>query len=297
MGQDVPLCVRRGLGPLLGLVVLLAFACREADTPRSEMYGIGAFLGRADSASPVVVLKCIPHGPADRAGVIRGDCLLMLDDIEIGGWTIRQITSYILRDEPRPVRLTVSRAHSHLSFLVPTARISNIAAGAGLKLAWDHDSTSGYLVPLHELPPLRVGDAIGTLDLYNESCQRIHLRLPGDRETFLYFWASWCKPCKPFMKKLAELIAHKQLRNARVVGINLDKSCDVARKAISALAAPGEQYWSGGWHAEVPQMFRVYRRGIPCGALLDRTGTLLRTAAGADSLVRVVTSPSRAEGE
>ena len=270
-------------------LLLLLAAVVEAPAAESfapERFGIGAYLGQADSLSPIKVLQCVRGGPADRAGLLPGDIFKELDDLDLRGVRLDRVMELLLIDEPRPVHVTVLRDSLELSLVILRQRIADIAAGVGLKYVLDPNTKTYRPAPLHEADPWQVGQSLPGLEALSRECTPVSVGFPKDRATFVYFWASWCKPCKNLIATLKATGDSLQAPPAAaLIGINLDESCEVFAEAASRLSPPGEQYWGGGTHGEWAQRVRTYRRGIPTGVLLDGAGRIWRITTGADSLL------------
>lgn len=274
-------------------VVITTVLADPEPTPFPEKFGIGATLLQSDSTSTVVVGGCMPGGPASQVGIMVGDTLIALDGTSADGWGVPRVIDYILRNEPLPLALTVRRGSQELSFEVMRARMSDIAAGVDLKIVPNVDSTGYHLVPLHELRPLREGDAVESFDVFDIGCSETDLVLTGDRLTLVYFWATWCGPCKKFIRWLGDQGGKGHRTNVRLVGINVDRECSIFSRAVASLSPDGDQYWDGGAYGELSQLFRAHRRGIPTGALISHTGTVLQITTGTDSLIDLVPSLER----
>jgi thiol-disulfide isomerase/thioredoxin len=264
-------------------VLTIGFLCSNAITGGQlgpESYGIGATITRADSLSPIMIRSCFSGGPAEQAGLLPGDQILKLDSHSIEGWSLKEVLDYLIHDKPALLTITVLRDSSEVSFELLRAKYSDIAAGVDMKLVRSKDSLSWQFVPLEELPPLEIGSLLIPVELQNIRCKNAELRLKGVQKSILYFWASWCGPCKLLMR---ELVASKEKINisgVRVIGINVDRSCETFIAAIDSLKPPGEQYWAGGYHSPLSQVLRVYKRGIPTAALVDQNGQLVKISTG-----------------
>lgn len=277
------------LQPGISLAALVQVALVQASAAESfspERFGIGAYLGQADSLSPIKVLQCVPGGPADRAGLLPGDVLTELDSLIVRDWRLERVLDLLLIDEPRPVRVTLLRDSVELSVVIFRERISDIAAGEGLKYVLDPDSKSYRPVPLHEIDPWRVGQSPRPVDVLARDCTPASLEFPNNHPALLYFWASWCSPCKDLIAKLkAARVPLESSPAPELIGINLDSDCETFAEWVSRLSPPGEQYWGGGPRGQLAQLARVYRRGIPTGVLLDGAGRIWRITTGRDSLL------------
>ena len=248
-------------------------------------YGIGALFVQRDSTSAIVLARCLHQSPAESAGLLSGDTLLALDGIPVTGWIVPRVTEYLLVGQPGPVVVTVRRGSSELDFRAERALVSEILAEENLRAVPSDDSTSTLLVPLHETRQLGLGEAVPPLRVLAADCSEELLSLRGSVPTLLYFWATWCKPCKELIGRLRSDPRAEREQEVRLIGINLDTECGVMSAALGELAPPGQQFWGLGPRSETAQLFRTYRSGIPCGVLVTSDGFVSRIAVGTDSIM------------
>lgn len=266
-----------------------------AEPFRPERFGIGAVLIQADSARVVTVHSCIRGGPADRAGILRGDEVVELDGHDVTSWSLQNIINYLIRDTPLPVSVTIRRGAEMLSARIVRARFSDIGAGAGVRYEVSPDSISYKAVPLVELPAAAIGDTISLAGLYEWDCAEARDRDWKGGYRFVYFWASWCGPCKVLMRRIVS--ERGDPASPTVIGVNLDENCETFRTVASSIQPPGEQYWAGGYHGSLAQVLRVYRRGIPTVVVLDPESRLLGVATGIDSALALFRQTNQGERE
>jgi thiol-disulfide isomerase/thioredoxin len=262
-----------------------------------EKFGIGATITRTDSASPFVIRGCTPGGPADQAGLLPGDLISDLDGRPVDAWSFDELLGYLIREEPAPLRITVLRDSVALSFELVRARFSDIAAGEGFRWVSSGDSLDYMKVPLKQTDSLGVGSVLEPTGVYTTHCEDQEVRLEVSGQTLLYFWASWCGPCKPLMKTLDDRRNQIAESGLRLIGVNVDQSCEVFAEVNDKIQAPGEQYWAGGYYGDVAQALRVYRRGIPTGVLFDRKGRLVAVKTGAPNVLSLVDSVAARAGK
>ena len=197
-------CASRVALALLALGVLhVPVASSDEFTP--EKYGIGAVLVRADSTSPIVVRRCVTGGPADQAGLLPGDHLLEVDGVSVKSWSFTKVLDYLIREAPLPLRITVLRGSAQRSFEIVRARFSDIAAGEGFRYVPSQDSLRYMIIPLEESAPLPVGSILKSVGLRNPRCHDAELPPYVKGHTLLYFWSSWCGPCKVLIRRLPAL--------------------------------------------------------------------------------------------
>ena len=246
-----------------------------------ERFGIGAEIAREDSLSAIRVKSCLRMGPADRAGIKPDDVLLQLDGLDISRWSFQEVVHYLTRDRPLPVQVTIQRVNTVLSFQVERERFSDIARGAGFRYEMMPDS-SGYKITMLKEPDLvEVGDVVVLGALRDLSCEERAPRTVPGRRTLIYFWATWCGPCKTLIGRLND---ERLPRDCQLIGINVDNDCEAFKAAVNGLHPPGEQCWAG-WYGDLPQALGISRRGVPVGAVLNQDGRLLGSALGVDSIL------------
>ena len=111
------------------------------------------------------------------------------------------------------------------------------------------------------------------LTLVDIDGKKVHLdKLAEDKPLLLYFWATWCKPCRKTQPKIADL-AKKYKDRVEVLGINvggLDSPKDIkkyiARHRITYTMLIDH-------HDEAVKAYSV--SAIPVIILLDETGKIL----------------------
>ena len=250
-----------------------------------DKYGVGVTLVQHDTTSAITIKNCSSGGPAQLAGLLPGDRLLSLDGASVSGWSFAKVVDYLLSERPDTVRITVLRDSTAINATVVRARFSDIAARSGLRYVPTRDSLRFMMAPVDEKAQLTVGSLLEPTGLKDIHCDDAKLLLPARTQTLLYFWASWCGPCKMLIQQLNAQRKDVVGRPLNVVGLNVDNHCEVFRAAADSLQPLGEQFWSGGWYGDLSQAFRVYRRGIPTGALIDDEGRLIAVSTGVDSVL------------
>lgn len=85
------------------------FEAMRADT-RGEYVGIGIELGML--GEHIVVNSVFDNGPADLAGVQRGDIVVSIDDNSTAGWTMEAAVAALRGDRGAPVTLGIERPRS-----------------------------------------------------------------------------------------------------------------------------------------------------------------------------------------
>jgi thiol-disulfide isomerase/thioredoxin len=117
------------------------------------------------------------------------------------------------------------------------------------------------------------GGNLVDLTLVDVDGKKVRLdQVAGDQPLLLYFWATWCKPCRKTQPKVAAL-AERYKDRVRVVGINvggLDSPKDI-RKYISRQRITYTMLIDH--NDEAVKAFSV--SAIPVIILLDTTGKIL----------------------
>ncbi len=83
-------------------------------------FGIGAEIG-LDENGNVVVIAPLPETPADRAGILAGDRILLVDEQDTAGLTVNEAVQIIRGEKGTEVMLTISRGGGE-PFKVPITR-------------------------------------------------------------------------------------------------------------------------------------------------------------------------------
>ena len=83
--------------------------------------GIGVYL--QESSSGVVIVKVVPGSPAQRAGLLAGDVIVKVDDVDVSSAPLEVISSLLKGDEGTFVKVTVKRDDKTLTFTVQRRRI------------------------------------------------------------------------------------------------------------------------------------------------------------------------------
>jgi thiol-disulfide isomerase/thioredoxin len=234
-----------------------------------DRFGIGAAFGAAGADSGIVVLRCIPRGPAERAGLLAGDVVEELDGSSVAKLTLDSFLGRVTSDSAGTATLRVRRGEIVLTLTIGRERFKDIYARIGRRIEGDG------LAPLVETKELAAGDRMPSLELRDLHCDSLSLDL-GERRTIVYFWASWCEPCKRFMGKLGESTSA-----LRLVSVSVEGTCEEFVEASRRTYIPGEAYWSGNY-GQAAQLFRAYRTGIPIAVLVEGN-RVSRIAMGADS--------------
>lgn len=210
----------------------------------------------------IVVTEVAEGSPADRAGVLPQDVLLVVNGrslVDLDPVSPSQVLG-LLRDEGRPTsRIVLGRGAGTLAIDLPQ----------------DQGESQPPPVAPKELRPGMQAPLFTGIDLKGKEVSLAGLR---KRPVLLDFWASTCIPC---MKNVIPLrrIAEEYSGRLTIVGVSLDE----ARPAFEAFAynqhLPGMQiYDGGGWHGPIARLYGVAATGIPHYVLLDADGRIVAIA-------------------
>ncbi len=95
------------------------------------------------------------------------------------------------------------------------------------------------------------------------------------KPVFLYFWASWCPPCRASVPAI-EGLYEKFKDKVYVIGINLDRDVNAA---LSFLNENDIQFLQlAGTKSEAPNRYKV--RGIPASFIIDKYGSIVKRYSG-----------------
>lgn len=261
----------------LACIANFASHTARADEFAPDRYGVGVTLVQPDGSNIIEIRQVTPHGPAHSAGLLVGDIVIRLDGKPIDDWPFDQVRDYLCRSEPLPVRITVRRDRDTVTVELVRMRFSELAALGGARIEWNAE-TGYYFVPTHMRPEINVGDAVPLDSLFTPACAPTTLAA-ADRSTVVYFWATWCGPCKQLITELRGMKTQH-----RLIAVNLDEKCKDFQSKVDKIDPPGEDLWGAGWNGPLSQVLGVYRRGVPTAALLNRDGRLQEIVTGADAI-------------
>ncbi len=263
-------------------IVLTTSERAFADEFAPHRYGVGAILVQPEDSTYIEIRQVVPNGPAARAGLEVGDRILELDGQSVKDWSFDQVLDYLIRSEPLPLRITVRRDRDTITVELVRMLFSEIEAGHGYRI--DSTETGYRRVPLHARPEANVGDVVSLDSLFTSACESTALSVSG-KTTVVYFWTTWCGPCKELIKDVRDVTSLH-----RLIAVNLDSKCDDFRSALDKVDPPGEDAWAAGWYGPLSQTLGVYRRGVPTAALLDSEGRLVQVATGKDAILEMIRS-------
>ena len=207
----------------------------------------------------IVVTEIAAGSPADRAGVLPLDVLLVVNGrslVDLDPVSPGQVLGLLLDKPARANRLVLGRGAGTLSVELPQ----------------DRGETSPAPAQPGELRPGMQAPNFTGVDLKGNQVSLEDLRR---RPVLLDFWASTCAPCVKNVIPLRR-IAEDYSGRLTIVGVSLDEE----RPAFEAFAynqhLPGIQVFDGGgWHGPIASLYGVAAAGIPRYVLLDTNGRIV----------------------
>ena len=211
----------------------------------------------------IVVTGVAGESPADKAGVLPLDVLLMVNGrslIDLDPVSPDKVLRLLRDEKGTETRLVLGRGAGTLTVDLPE----------------DRGETRTAPVAPAELRPGMQAPLFTALDLKGNPFALEDLR---KRPVLLDFWASTCPPC---LKNVIPLrrIAEEYSGRLVIVGVSLDEE----RPAFEAFAynqhLPGIQIFDGGgWHGPIARLYGVVATGIPRYVLLDADGRIVAIKA------------------
>ncbi|MBU0550201.1 redoxin domain-containing protein [Myxococcota bacterium] len=198
----------------------------------------------------VEVLGLLPGGPAMASDLRVGDQILAVD-----GWRLRRQGGF-----------------HEASLLAPPGSTATLLVKRGAQRLEIPLTVAPRPRPLQ---PLGIGASVG--DLWLEGYNG-YLPVIGGRPVILFFWATWCAPCK---EALPSLRAFAQRHGAALIAVTDEPRARVAAFLADALGFPTSIALDVA--GEAKRAFEVER--LPAFVLLDAEGVILEMAEGfADAL-------------
>lgn len=142
-------------------------------------------------------------------------------------------------------------------------------------------------------------DTIPTLTMPNLKGNPRALRKPDNRLTLIYFWASWCKPCREDLPAYMEL--YRRYKNASfeegtegftLYAISLDKRRKAWHHAAKQHQIPAKLTVSDlrGWSSKAVEQFSI--EAIPASFMVNGEG-VVKAVNVRDSLGRFLENQKR----
>jgi len=90
----------------------------------------------------------------------------------------------------------------------------------------------------------------------------------------VYYWATWCQPCKGELPALKELVAKYGKSGLSVIGVSLDYKQDDLTAFLAENRLPWPQIWEEG-ALDSPPANQLGIVTLPTMLLLDRAGKVV----------------------
>ena len=97
--------------------------------------------------------------------------------------------------------------------------------------------------------------------------------------TVVYFWATWCVPCRVETPKLVKLYAEYKAKGVEVVGIALDNG-DKVRGFVKESNVTYPVFYGGHEAVELGKTLGNDQGAIPFMVVIDKTGKIVDTFKG-----------------
>ncbi len=206
----------------------------------------------------VVVTEVAKGSPAERAGILPLDVLLVANDrslVDLDPISPQQVLGLLQQEHTLRTRLVLGRGAGTLSVDLPR----------------DPGGTPAAPQPPLELRPGVEAPLFTGRDLKGRDVTLKDLR---GRLVLIDFWASTCPPCARAVIPLRR-ISEQHEGKVQIVGVSLDED----RKAFEAFVynqhLPGIQIFDGaGWRGTIARLYGVPANGIPHYVLLDEEGRI-----------------------
>jgi thiol-disulfide isomerase/thioredoxin len=103
----------------------------------------------------------------------------------------------------------------------------------------------------------------------------------------IYFWATWCKPCRQEIPYLQSFYSEATQRGFEIIGINLDSSRKILNRYLKRGAMAWKTISSGkAWQGEVVKLYGV--NSLPSAWIIDRKGYLRSFGLKGKALVKAI---------
>lgn len=103
------------------------FTKKEMDAFKTETngnyVGIGIYMFQNQKENVIMVLTPVEGSPAEKAGILPGDIIKKVDDIEYTGEDLEKVATHIKGEEGTKVKLTIQREEEELTFEVERKNI------------------------------------------------------------------------------------------------------------------------------------------------------------------------------
>ena len=233
----------------------------------------------------VVVGKLLPGSPAEVTGLLVGDVLLVVNDVNLIDLDVMSpgaVMELLERDSTVDLRLIVGRGGGTLGVVLSRALLD----------------APGSLASARELP--RIGETAPSFegrDLHGNLVRLDDLR---GRPILLDFWASWCPPCREAAITLRRFAA--QFGEAlTIIGVSLDDDPRAFEAFVYNHHLPGMQIHDGGPYGPIASVYGSASAGIPYSILIAPDGLVLEMGpslqAKEEAIVRLLAAAPDGNGD
>jgi cytochrome c biogenesis protein CcmG/thiol:disulfide interchange protein DsbE len=243
----------------VGAALLTALVCGALQAtpvdPRAPRDVAGLVLGI--NHGRVEVTRVLAGSPADRAGFLPGDVVLVVGKtpvIDLRPLAPTEVLRLIDRTPGDPLRLVVGRGSRTFGAFLPRA-------------------TSAATASTGPLGRLAVGDRAPDFEATALGGAKVSLAALQGRPVLIDFWASWCPPCRDSALVVRRLADQYGTRLA-IVGVSLDDDPKAFEAFVYNHHLPGEQIHDGGPSGPLSRLYAAAAAGLPFAVLVDARGVV-----------------------
>lgn len=132
------------------------------------------------------------------------------------------------------------------------------------------DKAEGYL---YELENLNIGQPAPKFTGNTITGESFTLSNFQDKVVLMFFWATWCGPCKPEIPHIKNLHSKYSPKELRIVGISFDRDSTKMKKFVEKKSMDWSQIWQPkSWQSEMAEKYNVV--GIPRTFIIDQKGII-----------------------
>ncbi len=264
--ENTPLRVRTGSQEREVVLPVREETDRLSQTEFLERYGIGVVIvSQEDPPRHWVVDRVVTGGPAEKAGLLKGDEVLAVDGQALVGRASPQ--RLFVAAHRVPARLVVRRGKQETTFDVP--RIPT------RELYGTPPQPPDYPLHLRNQP----APAFTAPSASGEVVSLQHYR---GRWVLLNFWTVWCGPCHEEIQSLKEWAAEFGSELA-IIGVNVDENAEEVKRSLQDEPLPYTVVLIGGFRETIAESYNL--GGIPLNVVVNPDGwvTYVEYGFGPDS--------------
>ncbi len=243
----------------IGAALVAALACGGSHAapvdPRAPRDVAGLLLGI--NHGRVEVTRVLAGSPADRAGFLPGDVVLVVGNtpvIDLRPLAATEVLRLIDRTPGDPLRLVVGRGSRTFGAFLPRA-------------------TSAAKASTGPLASPAVGDHAPDFEATALGGAKVSLAALKGRPVLIDFWASWCPPCRDSALVVRRLADQYGARLA-IVGVSLDDDPKAFEAFVYNHHLPGQQIHDGGPSGPLSRLYAAASAGLPFAVLVDAQGVV-----------------------